>query len=106
MLDGQKSLKSPHKVVVLENVHQNALYTITQGEKVSKLVNLAQIVTCRPLKRTIIHSDRLDGPKSPQSLHKLVLPENVSLSDFYTVILGEIGSKSGKTGQFYPNLDQ
>ena len=52
MLDGQKSLKSPHKLVVLENVHQNAFYTIIQGEKgpkVAKLVNLVQTVTCRPL---------------------------------------------------------
>ena len=58
MLDGQKSLKSPHKLVVLENVHQNAFYTITQCEKdpkVAKLVNLAQIVTCRPLKMMIFH---------------------------------------------------
>ena len=71
MLDSQKSLKITHKLVVLENVQKNASYTITQGgkvPKVAKLVNLGQIVTCRPLKRTIIHSpDMLDGPKSPKS---------------------------------------
>ena len=58
MSDSPESLKSQHKLVVLEKVHQNAFYTITQGEKdpkVAKLVNLAQIVTCRPLKKTIIH---------------------------------------------------
>ena len=58
MLDSQKSLKITYKLVVLENVHQNASYTITQGEKVpkvAKLVNLGQIVICRPLKRMIIH---------------------------------------------------
>ena len=67
------------------------LIQFTQGEidpKVTKLVNLAQIVTCRPLKRMIFHKpDMLDGPKSPKSPHKLVLPENVSISSFYTVIL-------------------
>ena len=42
MLDSQKSLKIPHKLLVLENVHQNASYTITQGEKVPKVVKPCQ----------------------------------------------------------------
>ena len=32
----------------------------------------------------------LEGPESPKSPHKLVLPENVSISAFYTVIMGEM----------------
>ena len=62
--------------------------------KVAKLVNLAQIWTCRPLIRPIIHQrDVLEAPESPKSPHKLVLPENVSISAFYMVILGEIYPK-------------
>ena len=38
----------------------------------------------------------LEGPESPNSPHKLVLPENVSISDFYTVIMGEMDSKVAK----------
>ena len=30
----------------------------------------------------------LEGPESPKSPHKLVLPENVSISALYTVIMG------------------
>ena len=57
--------------------------------KVAKLVNLAQIWTCRPLIRPIIHQRViLEGPESPKSPHKLVLPENESISAFYIVILG------------------
>ena len=63
----------------------------------AKLVNLAKIVTCRPLKRTKIHQPVvLDGPESPKSPHKLVPPENVSISAFYTVILGEMDPKVAK----------
>ena len=59
--------------------------------KVAKLVNLAQIWTSGPLIRPIIHQRvMLEGPESPKSLHKLVLPENVSKSAFHMVILGEI----------------
>ena len=62
--------------------------------RVAKLVNLAQIWTCRPLIRPITHQRvMLEGPKSPKSPHKLVLPENVSMSAFYTVILDEIDEK-------------
>ena len=61
---------------------------------VTKLVNFAQIWTCRPLIRPIIHQRvMLECPESPKSPHKLVLPENVSISAFYTVILGEMGTK-------------
>ena len=65
--------------------------------KVAKLVNLAQIWTCRPLKRPIIHQRvLLEGPESPKSLHKLLEPENVPISAFYTVIMGEIDTKVAK----------
>ena len=79
------------------------------GPNVEKLVNLAQIWTCGPLLRPIIHQQvMLEGSESPKSPHKLVLPENVSISAFYTVILGEMDKKSGKTGHFGhfgPNWD-
>ena len=65
--------------------------------KVAKLVNLAQIWTCRPLIRPIIHQRvMLEGQESPKSPHKLVLPENLLISSFYTVHLGEIGPKVAK----------
>ena len=35
----------------------------------------------------------LEGPESPKSPHKLVLPENVSISAFCAVTLGEMGPK-------------
>ena len=67
------------------------------GPKVAKQVNLAQIWTCRPLLRPIIHQRvMLEGPESPKSPHKLVLQENVSRSAFYTGILGEMGPKAEK----------
>ena len=53
------------------------------GPLVVKLVNLAQIWTCRPLIRPIIHHQvMLEGPESPKSLNKLVLPENVADNNF------------------------
>ena len=62
--------------------------------KVAKLVNLNQIWTCWPLIRPIIHQRiMLEGPESPKRPHKLVLLENVSISAFYTVILGEMDPK-------------
>ena len=65
--------------------------------KVAKLVSLAQIWTCGPLIRLIIHLRvMLEGPKSPDSPHKLVIPENVSTSAFYTAILGEMDQKVAK----------
>ena len=109
MLEGSEFLKSPHKLVLPENVSISDFYTVFLGEmgpKEGKLVNLYQIWTCRPIIRPIIHQRvMLEGSEYPKSPHKLVLPENVSISAFYTVILGEFGSKSGKTGQFGPNLD-
>ena len=64
-------------------------FTVILGEmdpKVAKHVNLAQNWTFRPLIRPIIHQRvMLEGSESPQSPHKLVLPENVSISAFYTV---------------------
>ena len=63
------------------------------GSKVGKLVNFTQITT-RPLIRPLIQKRvMLEGPYSPKSSHKLVLPENLSRSAFYTVILGEMGPK-------------
>jgi uncharacterized protein YqcC (DUF446 family) len=100
MLEGPESPKSPHKLVLPENVSISAFYTVILGEmdpKVAKLVNLAQIWTCWPLIRPIIHQRvMLEGPESPKSPHKLVLPENVSISAFYTVILGEMDPKVAK----------
>ena len=37
-----------------------------------------------------------EGPESLKSPHQLVLPENVSKSAFYTVILGEMDPKVAK----------
>ena len=78
----------------------SAFYSVILGEmgpKVAKVVNLAQIWTCRPLIRPIIHQRvMLEGPKSSKSSHKLVLPENISMSAFYSVILGEMGPKVAK----------
>ena len=65
--------------------------------KVTKLVNLAQIWTCRPLIWSIIHQQvMLEGPESPKSPHKLVQPKNVSMSALYMVILGEMDRKVTK----------
>ena len=60
--------------------------------KVAKLVKLAQIWTCRPLIRPIIHQRvMLEVPESPKSPHKLVLPENVSKMPFILGIPGHSG---------------
>ena len=48
MLEGPESLKSPHKLVLPENVSISAFYTVI-GEmepNVAKLVNLAKTVLC------------------------------------------------------------
>ena len=91
MLEGPESPKSPHKLGLPENVSISAFYTVILGElgpKVAKLVNLAQIWTCRPLIWSIIHQRVVsEGPEPPKSPHKLVQPENVSISAFKTVIL-------------------
>ena len=72
-----------------------SFYTVILGKmdpEVAKLVNLAQIRTCTPLLRPIIHKRvLLESPESLKSLHKLVPPENISISAFYTVILGKLG---------------
>ena len=100
MLEGPESPKSPHKLVLPENVSISAFYIVILGEmdpNVAKLVNLAQNWTFRPLIRPIIHQRiMLEGPESPKSPHKLVLPENVTISAFYTVILGEMDPKVAK----------
>ena len=100
MLEGTESLKSPHKLVLPENVSKSAFYTVILGEmgpNVAKLVNLAQISTCRPLIRPLVHKRvTLEGPDSLKSQHKLVLPENVSNSAFYMIILGEMVPKVAK----------
>ena len=94
MIEGSESPKSPHKLVQPENVSISTFYTVILGEmdpEVPKLVNLAQIWTCTPLLRPIIHKRAmLEGPESLKSLHKLVLPENISISVFFTVILGKL----------------
>ena len=58
MLEGPESPKSPHKLVLPENVPMSDFYTVILGEmdpKMAKLVNLAQILTCRPQIRPITH---------------------------------------------------
>ena len=64
------------------DVSISVFYTVFLGElgrKVGKLVNLYQIWTWRPIIRPIIHQRvMLEGPESPKSHNKLVLPENVA----------------------------
>ena len=100
MLEGPESSKIPHKLVLPEHVSISPFYTHILGEmgpKVAKLVDLAQIWTCRHLVMPIIHQwVMLEGSESTKSAHKLVLPENVSISAFYTVFLGEMGPKVAK----------
>ena len=97
MLEGPESPKSPHKLVLPENVSISAFYTVHLGEmgpKMAKLVNLAQIWTCNPLIRPIIHQRvMLECSESHKKPHILVLPENITISAFYAVILGGMGSK-------------
>ena len=38
----------------------------------------------------------LEGPESLKSLHELVLPQNVSRSAFYTVVMGEMDPEVAK----------
>ena len=67
------------------------------GPKSEKMANLAQISTCMPLIRPLIHQQvMLEGPESPKSAHKLVLPENVSIRAFYTINMGEMDPKVSK----------
>ena len=71
MLEGPESPKSPHKLVVPENVSISAFYTVILGEmdpRVAKLVNLAKNWTFMPLVRTIDHHRiMLEGPESPKA---------------------------------------
>ena len=99
MLEDTKSPKSPRILVLPENVSISAFYLVNLCEmstKVAKLASLAQIWTWRPIIRPIIHQRvMLEGSESPQSPHKVVLPENVSISAFYAVFLGEMRPKVG-----------
>ena len=105
MSEGPEFPKSPHKLLLLENESISAFYTVILGEmdpKVAKLVNLAQIWTCRPLIRPIIHQRVMsEGPEFPKSPHKLLLQENVSISAFYTDILGEMDPELAKLTIFF-----
>ena len=100
MLAGSESPKSPHKLVLPENVSISTFYTVILGEmdpKVAKLVNLTQNWTFRPLIRPVKYQRvMLEGPESPKSAHKSVLPENVSISAFYTVHMGVMDPKMAK----------
>ena len=104
MLYGPKSPKSPHKLVLPENVSISAFFTVILGKtdpKTAKLVNLAQKWTFRPLIRPIIYQGvMLEGSESPKIPHKLLLPEIVSIRAFYTVILGEMDPKVAKLVKF------
>ena len=63
----------------------------------AKMVNLNKVLTCRPLFRPIIQQRAmLEDQESPKSPHKLVIPENVLVRAFYSVILGEMGRKVAK----------
>ena len=97
MLEGPESPKSPHKLVLPENVSISAFYTVILGRmdsKVAKLVNLAQNGTCRPLIRPIVHQRvMLESPETPKIPNKLVQPEKISISAFYTDILVAQGGK-------------
>ena len=104
MPDSPESLKSPHELVLPENVAISAFFTVILGKtdpKTAKLVNLVQKWTFSPLIRPIIYQGvMLEGSESPKIPHKLVLPENVSISVFYTVILGEMDAKMAKIVNF------
>ena len=100
MPDSPESPKKPHKLVLPENVSISAFYTVILGEmdpKVVKLVNLTQNWSFRPLKRPVKYQQvMLEGPESLKSAHKSVLPENVSISAFYTIIMGKMNLKMVK----------
>ena len=84
MLEGSKSPKSPHILVLPENVLISDFYAVILGEmdpKLAKMVNLSKIWTCWPLRRPFIHQrTMLEGTESHKRPHILVLPENVSIS--------------------------
>ena len=66
VLEAPESPKSPNKIVLPENVSTRAFYMAILDEidlKVAKLVNLAQIWTCRTIIRPINHQrDMLEDP--------------------------------------------
>ena len=97
MLEGPESPKSPHKLVQPENVSMSVFCMVFLGEmdpEVVKLVNFAQIWTCRPLIGPINHQrGMIEAPELPKSPHKLVQPGNVSIRAFCMVILGEVDLK-------------
>ena len=65
--------------------------------EVTELVILAQIWTCRPLIRPIIHQQGMVvDPEFSKSPHKLVQPGNVSIRAFYMVILGKVDLQVAK----------
>ena len=67
----------------------------------AKMVNLNKVLTCRPLFRPIIQQRAmLEDQESPKSPHKLVIPENVLVRAFYSVILGEMVQKVAKLINF------
>ena len=57
------------------------------------LAKLALLGIMMPINQQMV---MLDGLESPKSLHKKVLPENVSISALYTVIMGEMDPKVAK----------
>ena len=71
MLEGPESPKSPHKLVLTENVSISAFYTAILCEmnpKVAKLVNLVQNWMFGPLIIPIIHQQvLLDVPESSKA---------------------------------------
>ena len=87
MLEGSESPKILNKLVIQENVPISAFNTVILYEMGPKLdfwgpnkVNNSSICL-------------LEGPESPKGPHKLVLPENVPISAFYTVLMGEMDPK-------------
>ena len=100
MLEGPESSKSPHKFVQPENVSISAFYMVLLGEmdsEVVKLVNFAQIRTCRPLIWSTVHQRvMVEDTKLLKSPNKLIQPGNVSIRAFYMVILGEVDLKVAK----------
>ena len=66
MVEGPESPNNPNKLVLPENVSIIALYTFIMGKmnpQVAKLVNLAQIWTCTPLKAHNSPKGYVRGPR-------------------------------------------
>ena len=77
MLEDPKSPKSPHKLVLPENLSISSFHLVNLGEmvlKVAELVKLTQIWIWRPLTRPMIHQRvMLEGPESPKSPNRIEL---------------------------------